>query len=159
MGIGKLNSICSTEFDCAAYLEQLRWRGKPICPYCKSDRTSRLIKKRRHHCNNCNTTFSVTVGTIFHHTHIPLQKWFLAIFLTLDAERSISARQLARDLEVTKDTAWSLRSRIRKAVMESEQRDLLHAIVEMNRAYIDGKSCDENSCEIAQKPSTDTILE
>lgn len=95
--------------------------------------------EHRHHCNACNTTFSVTVGTIFHHTHLPLQKWFLALSLILNARKGISARQLARDLEINKNTAWYLSMRIRKAMIESSQRDLLHGLVEMDEAYIGGK--------------------
>jgi len=139
MNIVSIYKQYPTEADCINKLEQVRWHGKPICPYCKSDSISALPKEQRHHCNNCNTTFSVTVNTIFHHTHLPLQKWFLALSLILNAKKGISARQLARDLEVTKDTAWFLAMRIRKAMDESEQRGLLHGIVEMDETYIGGK--------------------
>lgn len=128
-----------TDNDCIDYLEKVRWNGTPICPYCHSDHTTAIPAERRHHCNNCNTTFSVTVGTIFHHTHLPLQKWFLAISLILNAKKGIAARQLGRDLEVTKDTAWSLAMRIRKAMFEPEQRDLLQGLVEMDETYVGGK--------------------
>src|SRR5258706_9840225 len=104
------------ESDCIAHLEDVRWHGTPICPYCKSDRTTPVPNEQRHHCNNCNTAFSVTVQTIFHHTHLPLQKWFLAISLILNAKKGIAARQLARDLEVNKNSAWYLAMRIRKAM-------------------------------------------
>src|SRR5258708_975439 len=107
-----------TEADCISYLEEIRWHGTPVCPYCKSKHVTSLPKEQRHHCNECNTTFSVTVGTIFHHTHAPLQKWFLAISLILNAKKGISARQLGRDLEVNKNTAWSMAMRIRNAMME-----------------------------------------
>lgn len=128
-----------TEADCIAHLEQGRWKGKPICPYCSSDRTTPLPKEHRHHCNNCNTTFSVTVNSIFHRTRLPLQKWFLAISLILNARKGISARQLARDLDINKNTAWYISMRIRKAMIESSQRDLLQGLVEMNETYIGGK--------------------
>lgn len=139
MNIVSIYKQYPTEADCINRLEQVRWQGKPICPYCNSNNTSPLPKEQRHHCNNCNTTFSVTVNTIFHHTHLPLQKWFLAISLILNAKKGISARQLARDLEVTKDTAWFLAMRIRKAMEEAAQRDLLQGIVEMDETYIGGK--------------------
>lgn len=128
-----------TEADCIAHLERIRWNSKPTCPYCQSQSSSPYPQKSRHHCNNCNTTYSVTVGTIFHHTHLPLQKWFLAISLILNAKKGIAARQLARDLEVNKNTAWYLAMRIRNAMTESTQRELLHGIVEMDETYIGGK--------------------
>jgi transposase-like protein len=124
-----------TEEDCISHIENVRWHGKPICPYCASDRVS--ANEHRHHCNNCNTSFSVTVNTIFHHTHLPLQKWFLAISLVLNAKKGLSARQLARDLEVNKNTAWYMGMRIRNAMFE--QGELLKGIVEMDETFIGGK--------------------
>jgi transposase-like protein len=126
-----------TEADCIAHLERVRWKGVPACPYCHSTRTTAIAKESRHHCNGCNTTFSVTVGTIFHHTHLDLQKWFLAISLVLNAKKGIAARQLARDLEVNKNTAWYMGMRIRNAMFE--QGELLKGIVEMDECYIGGK--------------------
>ncbi|MBU0516385.1 MAG: IS1595 family transposase [Proteobacteria bacterium] len=98
-----------------------------------------MPKERRHHCNNCNTSFSVTVGTIFHRTRLDLQKWFLAVALVLNAKKGISARQLARDLDVNKDTAWSMAMRIRNAMVERNDRKLLEGVVEMDETYIGGK--------------------
>src|SRR5438045_1144990 len=137
MNIREIYKRFPTEADCIAHIETVRWKGKPICPYCKSDRTTRLKSENRHHCNSCNTSFSVTVDTIFHHTHLPLQVWFLAISLILNAKKGLSARQLARDLEVNKNTAWYLGMRIRNAMFE--QGDLLKGICEMDECYIGGK--------------------
>ena len=69
-----------TQNDCIAYLEAARWPEEVSCPYCGSVHTARGTDKHRphrHHCYDCKTSFSVTVGTIFHRTHLPLQKWFL----------------------------------------------------------------------------------
>jgi len=139
MNIIEIYQKFPTESDCIGHLELVRWANKPRCIYCKSPNSTPLPKENRHHCNNCNTTFSVTVGTIFHHTHLPLQKWFLAITLILNAKKGISARQLARDLGVNKDTAWRISMKIREAMMERGQRDLLTGIVEVDETYIGGK--------------------
>lgn len=125
--------------DCIAYLENIRWSGKPTCPYCKSTNATPVPGELRHHCNNCNTSFSVTVGTIFHHTHLPIQKWFLAITLILNAKKGISARQLSRDIEVNKNTAWRMSMRIRDVMNERWQRELLTGIVEADETYVGGK--------------------
>lgn len=122
---------------CIAYLEQKRWNGKPVCPYCNSDNTNHLVKENRHHCNGCRKSFSVTVGTIFHDSRLPLQKWFLAISLMLNAKKGISSRQLARDLDLPVKTAWSINHRIRKAM--KQDNGLLSGIVEMDETYIGGK--------------------
>lgn len=137
MNIIQIYERFPTENDCIAHIERVRWNGKPICPYCKSDRVSPMPREQRHHCNNCKTSFSVTVDTIFHHTHLPLQKWFLAISLILNAKKGISSRQLARDIQVTKDTAWSMQMRVRDAMIEQHQ--LMTGIVEMDETYIGGK--------------------
>ena len=127
------------EVDCITYLEQARWQSKPVCPYCNSANTTSVPKEQRHHCNNCNTTFSVTVNTIFHCTHLPLQKWLLAVSLVLNAKKGIAARQLARDLEVNKNTAWRMAMKIRQAMTDTGQRNLLTGLVEMDETYIGGK--------------------
>ena len=139
MNITEIYELFPTEDDCLTYLEKIRWGDTPKCPYCRSPKSTPLPKEKRHHCNNCNTSYSVTVGTIFHHTHLPLQKWFLAICLTLNAKKGIAARQLARDLKVNKDTAWRIDMKIREAMAEKEQRNLLTGIVECDETYIGGK--------------------
>lgn len=126
-----------TTESCIEHLEKTRWGDKPRCPYCQSERTT--INDGRHYCYNCKTSFSVTVGTIFHHTHMPLQKWFLAISLILNAKKGISALQLSRDIEVNKNTAWRIAMQIRKAMTQREHRGLLTGIVEMDETYIGGK--------------------
>ena len=137
MNITQVYKTFPTQNSCIAHLEKVKWDGKPICPYCKSARVSSAPKEKRHHCNNCNTSFSVTVGTIFHKTKVDLQKWFVAISLVLNANKGISARQLGRDIEVTKDTAWFMAMRIRRAM--AEYGDLLKGIVEIDETYVGGK--------------------
>jgi transposase-like protein len=139
MDIVRIYEIFPSEDDCIQHLERVRWHGKPICPYCKSLNVTSMPTQERHHCNNCNTSLSVTVGTIFHHTHLPLQKWFLAACLILNAKRGVSARQLGRDLHVNKDTAWRIAIKVRDAMTQREQREILTGIVECDETYIGGK--------------------
>ena len=141
-----------TEVDCVVHLEQARWKGEPICPYCKSYRVTALRKEPRHHCNNCNTTFSFAVDTIFHHTHLPIQKWFLAISLILNARKHLPARQLAQELDVNKNTAWYLSTRIRKAMLEPSQRDLLQELVEIDETYFGSEPRKKFSEDREHKP-------
>lgn len=74
---------------------------------------------------------------MFHDSRLPLQKWFTAIALILNAKKGISSRQLARDLDVHVETAWSMAHRIRKAMLDNGE--LLKGIVEMDETYIGGK--------------------
>lgn len=102
---------------CLKRLEILRWKSGPKCPYCRAEKFSKLAGQSRYHCNACNTSFSVTVGTIFHKTHVDLQKWFLAISLLMNSRENISARQLARRILVNKNTSCNLSKKIRAAFM------------------------------------------
>jgi transposase-like protein len=138
MNIPQLYKQFPTQQDCIKHLELVRWNNEPTCPYCNSKNQSPLPKENRYHCNTCNTSFSVTVGTIFHKTKIDLQKWFLAISLVLNAKKGYSARQLGRDLNVTKDTAWRIFMQIRKSLVE--QKELMTGIVEADETYIGGKN-------------------
>ncbi len=137
MNIFEIYKQYPTHDDCITHLEGVRWPGGPRCPYCGSDKASALPKEHRYHCYNCNTSYSVTVNTIFHDTKLDLQKWFLAISLVLNAKKGISSRQLARDIEVNKNTAWYMGMRIRKAMIE--HGELLKGIVEADETYVGGK--------------------
>ncbi len=123
--------------SCIEHLEQKRWGDTPVCPYCSSKHTNPLKKQLRHHCNGCRKSFSVSVGTIFHDTKIPLQKWFLLISLMLNAKKGLSACQAARDIEVRRPTVWSMMHRVRKSMVDNG--DLLIGIVEMDETYVGGK--------------------
>jgi transposase-like protein len=141
MNIIEIFNKFKTQEQCIAYLAQARWHGKPICVYCGSDKVSIHKEKKqssRLQCSSCKRSFSVTMGTIFHDSRLPLQKWFIAIALILNAKKGISSRQLARDLDVHVETAWSMAHRIRKA-MTQEDGLLLKGIVEMDETYIGGK--------------------
>jgi len=146
MNIVKIYELFPTNNDCISHIEKVKWGDTPVCPYCKSSNQTPLkSEKKRYHCNNCNTSFSVTVRTIFHHTHLPLQKWFLAISIIINAKKGLSARQLGRDLNVNKDTAWRMAMKIRNAMSQTKQRNLLTGIVEADETYIGGKPRKGNS--------------
>ncbi len=103
------------------YLEQIRWGGKPQCPYCSSQKSTALKNERRYHCNQCFTSYSVTVGTLFHKTHVELSKWFQAIALVLRASKKVSARQLAQEINVNRNTAATMLIRIHQAALDDPE--------------------------------------
>ena len=129
-----------TKEYCIEHLETVRWKGKPHCPYCKSERVSKHTeqdRRSRWQCSLCRKSFSVTVGTIFHNSHVDLQRWFLLISLMFTAKKRLSALQAARDLEMRSATVWSMMHRIRKAMMDDGK--LLAGIVEMDETFVGGK--------------------
>jgi transposase-like protein len=132
-----------TKEACIEHLEAVRWGESPTCPYCGADRVShnrdrtRSLTASRWKCQRCMRSFSVTVGTIFHNSHIDLQLWFLLISLMLSAKKGLSAMQAARDLETRRPTVWSMMHRVRRAMVDDGK--LLAGIVEMDETYIGGK--------------------
>jgi transposase-like protein len=98
------------------YLENLRWPGGPECPRCFSQRLCWLESRSKHHCSDCRYQFKVTAGTVFHQSHLPLTKWFLAIWLMLASEHGLPATHLQEILGGSYKTAWFLEHRIRTAI-------------------------------------------
>ena len=133
-----------TQEQAIEYLEKVRWKGDPACPYCGRMAVGRHASgdrsMMRWQCRDCKRAFAVTVGTIFHGTHIPLRNWFLCLALMLNAKKSASTYQIARDLGMRRPTVWSMMHRIRVAMAnDPQQSKLLHGIVEADETYIGGK--------------------
>lgn len=126
-----------SEEKCRTYLEKLRWPKGIACPECKSKKISRIITRNQFDCDDCRYQFSATANTIFHDTHLPLWKWFLATYLLCESRKGMSANQIKRMLKVTYKTAWYLCHRIRHAMLETE-RARLDGVVEMDETYVGG---------------------
>lgn len=129
----------NSEPKCRAYIEKLRWPDGPVCPQCKGTKIYQLENRPLLLCASCKYQFSVTVGTIFHDTHLPLEQWFLATFLLCEAKKGMSACQIQRSLGIkTYKTAWYLCHRIRAAMLETS-KPLLGGTVEVDETYVGGK--------------------
>jgi transposase-like protein len=115
MSLDQLYKCFPNQKDCIILLEEVRWKGLPTCPYCRSKNQTSSKSQKRYHCNACNTSYSVTVGTFLGNTKLDLQKWFKAILLITGRQKEISSRELANEINVTKDTAWLMIQRVRKA--------------------------------------------
>lgn len=81
MDLMSLMDKFGSDEKCRIYLEQLRFPDGVYCIRCQSDKISRIIKRNQFACDACKYQFSVTAGTIFHDSHLPLNKWFAAIYL------------------------------------------------------------------------------
>jgi len=127
------------EEDCRKTLEDLKWPGGVKCPRCESEKVSRIKNREQFYCDACHYNFSVTAGTIFHDSHLPLWKWFLAIYLMTESKKGMSANQLKRSLGISYKTAWYLCHRIRKAMEEATPGPKLDGVVEVDETYVGGK--------------------
>jgi transposase-like protein len=138
MDLMKLMTDCDTQEECRTILEELRWPEGVVCPHCKSSKVSRIVKRNQYDCDSCRYQFSVTSGTAFHDSHLPLPKWFAAVYMMCESKKGISALQLKRTLHTGYQTAWYLCHRIRKAMAEIPLEPLT-GIVEVDETYIGGK--------------------
>jgi transposase-like protein len=132
MDLAYINRQLNTQEKCVKYLESKRWNGTPTCPYCESEKCS--PKKLRYNCLSCKNSFSVTIGTVFEHSNLPLQKWLIAITLILSAKKGISSMQLSRDIKVNKNTAWRMQMKIRSAMNNGEIEIFLSTTTEQREA-------------------------
>ena len=129
-----------TQEACIAHLENIRWPETPTCPHCHSERVARKAENGlvgRWNCHTCHNSYNVLSGTIMQKTKVPLQKWFVAITLTLNAKKSLSSYQLARDIKTTHQTALYMQHRIRAAMVETDK--VLQGILEADETYVGGK--------------------
>lgn len=156
------NPIFADADKAREHLEKTRWPHGPICPHCGVvDDATRLPAQRGRpskahpegalragvlQCNSCRGQFSVTVGTVFESSKIPLNKWLLATYLISSSKKGISAHQLHRTLGVTYKTAWFMAHRIREAMNPSEPSPLGGAgkVIEADETYVGGKESNKH---------------
>ena len=136
------NPIFTDDEAARAYLEQLRWPEGPVCPHCGVVGESTALQGAKHRvgvykCNACRKQFTVTVGTVFEKSKVPLRKWMLATHLLCASKKGMSAHQLHRMLGVTYKTAWFMAHRIREAMSEDGSLHLggKDEIVEVDETY------------------------
>lgn len=137
-----------TEEKCIEHFERIRWPQGLVCIRCGMPRVFRYktagkTGKTRHlyQCVDCKYNFSVTTGTVFHNSHLPLTKWFLAIYLICSAKKGVAAKQIQRQLSIGYEAAWYMAHRIRLAMSEDEEFCAKFAgICEVDETYVGGKS-------------------
>jgi hypothetical protein len=174
----------ATPEACVDYLEAMRWPDGVTCLQCGGAKISRIQTKDTtrmrknakgvertvtvpgrivYQCQNpeCAHQFSATTGTIFHDTHLPLDKWFAAVALMVDAKKGLSAKQLERNLGCAYKTAWYLSHRIRKAMglCEMADKESLTGTVEADETYIGGKYDKRRKRARYDKPAVFGVIE
>ncbi len=142
------NPIFHNEAKARKWLEARIWPDGPICPHCGTVDEATLMKGKSHrpglyNCNACRQPFTVTVGTLYERSKIPLHKWLAATHLMMASKKGMSALQIGRLLGLSEKTAWFVCHRIRESLRESKFDEPLggpNKVVETDETYVGGKS-------------------
>ena len=128
-----------SEDQCRAEVFRMRWPHGFECPACGSRAFCVLERRDLHQCNACNTQTSLTAGTIYANTKLPLTTWFRAQFLITQSKQGISSVELGRRLGVRQQTAWKIKSKLVQAMLERDAKKKLDGRIEMDDAYLGGR--------------------
>ena len=161
------NPVYSDANKAREHLEALHWPHGPVCPRCGSlDGITKLQGKSTrpgvHKCNGCRKPFTVTVGTIFEDSKIPLNKWLMAFRLMASSKKGMSAHQLHRSLGITYKSAWFLAHRIRESMDDSAVSGPLggsNKVVEADETYVGGKAKNRAFRQPAPKKAVVALVE
>ena len=127
-----------TEDQCRAVVLKLRWPQGFVCPLCGGTEGTWLSTRPKVQCRSCRHQASLTAGTIFRATKLPLTSWFLAFWLIATAKNGISSVELGRRLGIKQTNAWSLKQKIMHVMAKREGAKRLDGRVEMDDAYLGG---------------------
>jgi transposase-like protein len=148
------------------HLERLRWPDGPFCPHCGSYEATRLEGKKHRkgliQCNDCREQYTVTVGTVFERSKVPLHKWLFVNHLLVSSKKGISAHQIHRMIGVTYKTAWFMCHRLRTAMAPGANVPPLGgsgAIVEADETFVGGKAHNRAFRETAPKKIVVALVE
>ncbi len=130
-----------SEAQCVEALVQARWPDGFVCPQCGHSHASRFERGRQHlwQCARCRVQTSLTAGTPMADTKLPLQVWWLAIYLVSQAKNGVAALELARQLGVCYRTAWLIKHKVMSAMADRERSRRLDGEVQIDDAYLGGE--------------------
>ncbi|MBS1642771.1 MAG: IS1595 family transposase [Bacteroidetes bacterium] len=146
------------EQSCINHLEEIRWAGIVVSPF---DENSKVYKcaNNKYKCKNTGKYFNVRTNTIFDNTKIPLQKWFLALYVFSSHKKGISSHQLAKDISVTQKSAWFLLHRLRYAFDHPNFKNTLGNIVEIDETFVGGEAKNKHTSKKNKNENGGTIHE
>jgi len=148
--IFELTSYFNSEEKCKKVIFESRWnKHDVVCPFCGQHHCTTRTDGR-FHCSHCKANFSVTVGTIFENTKIPLVKWFLAMYLISCHKKGISSVQLATDIHVTQKTAWYILHKVR-TLYKQDDNVQLYGLVECDEMYLGGRETNKHESKKTAK--------
>ena len=127
------------EQSCINHLEKLRWDCNVVSPFSENSKVYKCANNK-YKCKNTGKYFNVRTNTIFDSSKIPLQKWFLALYVFSSHKKGISSHQLAKDISVTQKSAWFLLHRLRYAFDHPNYKAELSNTVEVDETFMGGEA-------------------
>jgi len=154
-----------TDEQAREYLESLRWPNGPVCPHCGSTEATKLKGKATrpgvYKCKAkvCRKQFTVTIGTIFERSHIPLNHWIMTFALMSASKKGISAKQVERMTGCTYEAAWFMCHRIRAAMAQEPMKGLLSGTIESDETWIGGKARGKGQGHVENKVAVQALVQ
>jgi transposase-like protein len=162
------DAIYNDENKAREHLEAMRWPDGPVCPHCGVVGNAKRMEGKATRpgllkCRDCRKQFSVTVGTVFERSKIPLTKWLAATYLMTSSKKGISSHQIHRTLGITYKTAWFMTHRIREAMRDTSTDKLggegTSGIVEADEAYFGKTKGHGKGAHLSRKQSVVALVE
>jgi len=136
----EFQTMFSSEEACLQAIFRARWPNGFVCPKCGHDGGTRLSKRRAIQCTCCRRQTSITAGTVFHKTKVPLRAWFWLIFLMTQDKGGISTVRAAKLLNMHYTTVWFVMHKLREAMADRLEGPMLAGFVEVDDAFFGGRS-------------------
>jgi transposase-like protein len=159
------NPIFTDDAKAREWLEARVWPHGPVCPHCgtTSERVTKLEGDKHrsglYQCNECREQFTVTVGTVFERSKLPLSKWLMALFLLMASKKGMSTRQMSRMLGISVKSTWFMTHRLREALRDGNFTGPIggeNKVIESDETYIGGKA--KNRAFAKEPPKKSIVL-
>ena len=139
ISLNEFLSLYGTEEQCFDALYRWRWPNGFVCPNCGHDRGCQLTTHKLQQCYRCNRQTSITAGTIFEATKLPLTVWFQCVYFMTQDKKGASAMKLHRQLGISYNAAWRMRHKLMQVMMERDREHVLGGFIQLDDAYLGGE--------------------
>ena len=139
ISLNEFLSLYGTEEQCFDALYRWRWPNGFVCPNCGHDRGCQLTTHKLQQCYRCNRQTSITAGTIFEATKLPLTVWLQGIYFMTQDKKGVSAMKLHRQLGISYNAAWRMRHKLMQVMMERDREHPLGGFIQLDDAYLGGE--------------------
>lgn len=151
LSTGEFLKRYGTEAQCHDALVKMRWPSGFVCPKCAETKHAYCVPRQVFQCRACRVQTSVRAGTIFHKSKTPLTKWFLAMHLLTASKNDIAALEMARQMDVKWDTAWTIKQKLMEVMLQRNSIYRLDGDIQVDDAYQGGEKAGKRGRGAANK--------